>query len=272
MKIVEDTPNRLVLKEGDVGSLVFAVIVFIVGAGVLVFGLIDYAKLHNSYLFDAIGLVVAGLGGFLFTSAKSDVVTADNANRQLSVVFKSVKNHQGANQTYSFDDIQSVQLFQHYQQVMETPNNFNNGPGMSFGGGFGVGNVNTQTMLDQSLSVQLKNGTTVTIANEDKQTGLTLGLSINSLVNKGQKLAAVLGVPFNQQGPSTPGQLLQGVERDIVGQPESFVQSSGPQPVSNPTSEPQPAPTDSPMPETSADQPVQSPPDQTNNTWQNPQQ
>jgi hypothetical protein len=114
-----------------------------------------------------------------------------------------------------------VQLFQHYQQVVEAPNNFNNGPGMTFGGGFGVGMGNTQTMLDQSLSIQLKNGTSVNIAKEDKQTGLALGISSSALVKKGQKLAAVIGVPFDQQGPSTPGQLFQGIERSIIEPPNN---------------------------------------------------
>ncbi len=249
MKIVEDSPNRLVLKEGDLGPIAFAIITLLVGIVVLVLGLTYHAKLHNSYLFDAIGIVVVGLGVFLLASAKSDTVTADKTSQLLTVIFKSLKNKQGANQSYSFADIQSVQLTQHYQQVMEAPNNINNGPGISFGGGFGVGNINTQTMLDQNLAILLKNGTTITIANEDKQTGFSLGISANSLVTKGQKLAAVIGVPFNQQGPSSPGQLFQGIERDIVGQPQSFNQS--------------------PPPQTPSNQPDQSPPDRNDGSWQN---
>jgi hypothetical protein len=182
------------------------------------------------------------------------------------VTFKSLKNRQGVSQTNSFDDIQSVQLFQHYQQVFNGgPNNFNNGPGMSFGGGFGIGMANQQTTLEQSLIVQLKNGTNITIAHEDKQTGLTLGLSANSLINKGQKLAAVIGVPFDQQGAATPGQLMQMVEHKIVGQPESFVP-----PADNPTQPAQPVtPPASPnqfiSPDQTPNEPDQeTPPDQNN--------
>ena len=255
MKIVEDSPNRLVLKEGSLTSRIFGAVLMIaglVGAGLAV---AFRAKLHNSFIFDAIGIVVAAGGGFMLTSAQSDMVVADNTSKQLTVTFKSLKKRQGANQTYSFNDVQSVQLLQHYQQVVEASNNFNNGPGMSFGGGFGVGMGNTQTMLDQSLSVQLKNGSTVTIANEDKQTGLTLGISANSLVTKGQKLAAVMEVPFNQQGPSTPGQFLQGIERGIVGQPESFARPQAQVPDNKPAPTPTPAPTEP-----------------NDNSWQNPRQ
>ena len=181
MKIVEDTPNRIVLKEGALTARVFGAALLIAGLGGLGLAIAYRTNLHNGYLFDAIAVVFAAIGVFMLSSAKSDMVVADNTSRQLSVTFKSLKNRQGSNQSYSFNDVQFVQLFQHYQQVVEAPNNFNNGPGMTFGGGFGVGMGNTQTMLDQSLSIQLKNGTAVNIAKEDKQTGLALGFSANSL-------------------------------------------------------------------------------------------
>ena len=219
MKIVEDTPNRLVLKETALVAQIVAVVIIIVGLVVLGLGIKNQAVIGNNFLFDIIGIAFAALGVFLLSSAKSEVVIADKTSRQLSVNFKSLKNRQGTNKVYSFDDIKSVQIFQHYQQVMEAPNNFNNGPGMAFGGGFGVGMANTQTMLDQSLGLQLKNSKIVTIANEDKQTVLTLGISANPLLKKGQKLAAVIGVPFYQPGPGTPSQLFQGIERGIIGQP-----------------------------------------------------
>ena len=221
MKIVADTPNRLVLKEGALTARVFGATLLIAALVGLGLAIAYHAKLHNSFLFDAIAVVFAAVGVLMLTTAKSDMVVADNTSRQLSVTFKSLKNRGGSRQTYSFNDVQSVQLFQHYQQVVEAPNNFNNGPGMTFGGGFGVCMGNTQTMLDQSLSIQLKNGTSVNIAKEDKQTGLALGISSSALVKKGQKLAAVIGVPFDQQGPSTPGQLFQGIERSIIEPPNN---------------------------------------------------
>ena len=136
---------------------------------------------------------------------------------------------------------------------------------MSFGGGFGVGMANQQTTLEQSLIVQLKNGTNITIAHEDKQTGLTLGLSANSLVNKGQKLAAVIGVPFDQQGAATPGQLLQMVEHKVVGQPESFVPPANNSPQSDQPVTPPSSPNQFTAPQPTPAEPAQeTPPDQNN--------
>jgi hypothetical protein len=265
MKIIEDTPNRLVLKEGALRTRSLGVLVIIVGLVMLGAGIKNHTQ-HNIILLDAVGLLLAVAGTLLLFISQSDMVVADKSTRQLSVSFKSLKNRRGVNQTNSFADIQSVQLFQHYQQVFNGgPNNFNHGPGMSFGGGFGVGMANQQTTLEQSLIVQLKNGTNITIAHEDKQTGLTLGLSANSLVNKGQKLAAVIGVPFDQQGAATPGQLLQMVEHKVVGQPESFVPPANNSPQSDQPVTPPGSPNQFTAPQPTPAEPAQeTPPDQNN--------
>jgi hypothetical protein len=226
MKIVEDTPQRLVLKEGAFKGRAVGLIFVVIGLGFVGLGVANHTQ-HNIFWFYIFGVIFAAAGAFAFLTTKSDLLVADQTSRQLSVTFKSLRKRQGVDQTYSFDDVQAIQLFQNYQQTFNGgPTTFNNGPGISFGGGFGVGMANTSTMLDQTLVVQLKNGQSVTIAHEDKQTGLTLGITANSLITKGQKLATILGVPFNQGGANTPGQMLRGVEQNIAGQPESFVQQN----------------------------------------------
>ena len=211
MKIVEDSPSRLVLKESALKVYAIGILLFIIGIVVAVIG--SQAP-KNGLIFVAFGVVFAIIGLLIFIFGKSDVVTADKQARQVIVIFKSLKNRNGQSQTCSFDDVLNIQLLQQYEQQMA--NSTNTGSGISFGNGVGVGGGQGEYIIN--LAIQLKNGTVITIANEQKQAGLNLGVSSNSLVDKGQKLADAIGVPFQQQGSESLGQAFHQLKDAISGQ------------------------------------------------------
>ncbi len=241
MKIVEDSSNRLVLKQGAIMSRIVGGV--IASAGVIVVG-VGVTSAHGIVLY-AIGAVCIVVGALVLILSKSDLVVADKASRQLTVTFKSLTNRNGQTSQCSFDDVQSVQLLQQYrQEYVNNGSNMNNGTGISFGtNGVGVGNGSSQTMLDLNLTVMLKNGTTISIAKETHQVTMGLGVSSNNLQTKGQKLADALGAGFQVVGAATPGQMVQAVENKIANAAQPTTQSNpvpsvSPQPPATPPQTP----------------------------------
>lgn len=224
MKIVEDSPSRLVLKESALKQYAIGALFAVIGVGVGIGGSQAPKDGIVLVLFGAV-FAVAGIVAIIFS--KSDTVTVDKSSRQIIIIFKSLKNKNGQSQTVSFDDVSNIQLFQQYKQQFVNNGMNNGGSGLSFGSG-GVGSGNMQTELQMNLALQLKNGTMITIANEQRQAGLNLGISSNSLIDKGQKLAAAIGVPFQQQGTETVGQAFHEIKQAISGQPNTIAE----QPVS----------------------------------------
>lgn len=253
MKIVENSPNRLVMKEGAITKRLAGAVFVVVGVGLAGYSLAAHQPL---IVLLGVALVVAGILVALFS--KQDTVMADRAARQLSITFSSLA-HRGQAQAMSFDDVQSLQLQQAYTQVA-TGSTGMPGNGISFGnnGGFGfgnngVGNGGYQTELVSTLSIIQKSGSVVTIASEQHQVGAGLGINTGgNLQNSGQLLADAIGVPLQVAGAPTAGQMMSTLE-GAFRQPTAATAASQPvrppvPPVSSPTPAAQPAPLQPPLP------------------------
>lgn len=218
MKIMEDSAERLVLKEGALTNRIVGGVLIIAGLIVLFVGL---AASHSQPVLALVGGGLAVIGIVLLLLSKSDIVTADIAGRKLSVVFRSLKNRQAQSQTCSFDDIAEVQLVQQYQMV-------SNGPAAA-GNGVSFGNNTMQQQIKMNLTVQLRNGAVWSIANETHQASFGLGVTSQQLVKVGQRLATVLGVSFREQGASTLGDVATIIADKFHGnQVESLAPSGVP--------------------------------------------
>jgi len=234
MKIIEDSPSRLVLKEGALTGRLVGILFLIIGIGMAVAGLVAV----KAVVLVGAGIIFAACGLLALLFTKSDVVVADKTARQLTVTFASLTKRQGQSQQFSFDDVRAVTMVQGYQQVYNgNDSNGNNGSGITFG------NNNTSTAITRTLSVQMKDGTLVTVADEQQRANLAIGINTSKLVDKGQKLAAALGVPFQDAGIATPGELIQGIKQAVTGQqPTPFVAPQPTTPLTGPMQAPPPAP------------------------------
>jgi hypothetical protein len=155
-------------------------------------------------------------------------VVADKPGRQLTITFTSILQHPPA-QSIPFDQVMGVMLPQNVRQEY-----VNNGPGR---GG------HTVTEIQQSLIIQLKDGTSLTVGQEQHQAGMMgmIGLAKSSVVEAGNKLATVIGVQVQTTGnaPLTAqavGQAVESIVKPAATPPAPLTSPVQPAPATPPES------------------------------------
>lgn len=192
MKIVSSDPARLVAVDKAYGNLVVGLIMAIVSIFLFVVGFRQTGALLG-------GAVFLGVAVLLMLTRKVRTLTADKAQSQ--AVF-SAKSLLGSHDyPYAFSDIVKVQLVSAIEtQVVNTVPQRS---GVTFGQ-----TGNTETDQVTQLSLVLKNGTMVNLANGRRQMFVTSLFSSVPDQGVGKQIADFIGVPFELAGPGTVGQTM----------------------------------------------------------------
>jgi hypothetical protein len=239
VKIVSQDQDHLVAHEDALLSYIFGAIFAAAG---LVVGAVILVSAHqiSGALFAVIPLII---GVLLIVAAKARTLTIDKSAGQMTLNVKSIFGSK--DYPYATADVTKIQLITSFQQ--------------EYVGGGGRGSVgHEETEEKTSLLLVLKDGTTIDLA--DAQRGVSSFGVFGKVPNQGigQQIATFLGVPFETAGPTSLGQVVQGVESMIKG---GGAPSFMPGQSSVPPAAPTPPATSSPQPPPPPSQPTQPAPD-----------
>jgi len=189
MKIISQSSDELVLKEGSASGIVMGVVLVIAG------GLVEYfLRQSNSYvIWIALALAVVGLVAILFSS--SITVIANKANSQ--VVYQKKRLIGAQNSTYAIADIFRIETRKQWR-VQNTPPAGNQGASMP------------QPVLVAQSVIVFKDGRELALDHQKNSSSTSIG-SVVLMGGQGAEtaiaaqVAKFLGVPFQEIAPPNMG-------------------------------------------------------------------
>jgi hypothetical protein len=210
VKIVTESADQLVASDKEIGQLIAAPVVVVVGLLVVLLGLTNHVVVG-----DVIGLVLLLAGALMILTRKVRTLTVDRASGSVHFSLKSITKK--GSYDYKVQDIAKIQLLSQYQTTNTNSPSQNSGTGISFGTGGAMGMGNTQTQQTTKLVLVLKDGTSIDIADGSRSMS-TMGV-FSSVPNQGvgQKIAQFMGVPFENVGPESLGQAVSEIAGAIRG-------------------------------------------------------
>jgi len=233
MKIVSEDAGELVASDRDVKGLIFGVVFVLIGVGII-------AGVHQlvGVLIGA-ALALAGAAAVLFRKVRT--LSVNKGTGQVTFTMKSLIKH--ATKTFAVADIAKVQFTEQYSTSFNTA---------------GQGGGSSTSQLTKVLLVA-KNGEEIDLADGQRsmQSFGIFGKAPNQAT--GQKVADFLGVPFEQIGPPSIGQVTNSIVGAFKG-PQQAPSVVPVAPVSLPTQPPPPAVPTTPAAPSTSQSP--NPPDQ----------
>jgi hypothetical protein len=184
MKIINQTADELVLKEGDVKNIVAGAVLVLVGIGVMF-----YAHFTASTpLWIAIGLCVVGL----IVAFVSSSIAVDMNKTSGQIIYQTKRLIGGKTTSYATNDILRVETRKSWR--MENSN----------AGGRGA-SMPRQVLMSQSVIV-FKNGQELPLDHQKSSSGMSIGPAVmmggsGSEVAIANQVATFLGVPFQEIAP-----------------------------------------------------------------------
>lgn len=185
MKIISQSTDELVLKEGDASGIVFGIIAAVIGAVVAV----RVSPQTLVTLLIGIGFVIVGLGMVFWASSIS--VDVNKTNGQLS--YKKKRLIGGSSATYAIADILRVETRREWR--ME--------------GGGGQRSMPHQVLVSQSVIV-FKDGQELPLDHQKGESSMSIGPAV-LMGGQGKEMAIAnqvatfMGVPFQEISPGHPG-------------------------------------------------------------------
>lgn len=189
MKIVSQTSDEMVLREGSASGISFGIIFVIIGPLVWY-----YLRSSNSIvIWVALAFVVIGFVTILFSS--SITVNANKTSGQ--ILYQKKRLIGGSNATYAIADVLRIETRKEWR--ME---NF----GTSENRGV---SVPRQVLVSQSVIV-FKDGREVPLDHQKSSSGMSIGPAVlmggqGAEVAIATQMANFLGVPFQEIAPPTSG-------------------------------------------------------------------
>jgi hypothetical protein len=233
VKIVTSDQNQLVATDKATSGLIIGFILVLLGIGIAV------AFFAGKSLGGLIGLALIAFGVLAIVSHKARTLTIDKGAGSMTLNVKSIFGSK--DYPYATADALKIQLVQSVSQEYVG----GGGPGMA---------GREQTEEKTQLLLVLKNGTTIDLA--DAQRNMSSFGIFGKVPNQGvgQQIATFLGVPFETAGPPTLGQVVQGVQTMLKGGgAPSFLPGQPPVPPPPPPppaqTQPQPSEPDSQKPQ-----------------------
>jgi hypothetical protein len=184
MKIINQTSDELMLKEGNIQNIVIGVILVLVGLGV---GWYVHFAVSNP-LWLAIGLLVVGLAVIFMSSS----ITVDINKTNGQIIYQTKRLIGGKTAMYSLGDVLRIETRKSWQ--MENNNSGGRGSSMP-----------RQVLVSQSVVV-FKNGQELPLDHQKSSSGMTIGSAVmmagsGKEVAVASQVAAFLGVPFQEIAP-----------------------------------------------------------------------
>ena len=188
MKIINQSADELVLKEGDLSGIAFGVLFVIIGAIVAY-----YIHASNSApLWIGLGAVVIGLGMVFFSSS----ITVDLRKTDGQIAYQTKRLIGGSNASYAIADVLRIETRKQWRMENSagSPNN-------------GVRTMGREKLVSQSVIV-FKDGRELPLDHQKQSSGLSVGPAvlmggIGKEVAIANQVATFLGVPFQEIAPPT---------------------------------------------------------------------
>jgi hypothetical protein len=193
MKIISQTKDELVLKEGSASGIIGGIIFVLAGAG---FGFYIFPS-HSPMIWLAVAFVVVGVGLILFAS--SITVDINKTSGQLSYQKKRLVG--GSSTTYAIADVFRIETRKQWQMQNAPPNQANQGnPGAP---------MQRPVLVAQSVIV-FKNGQEVPLDHQKTASTMSVGSAVlmsgqgaeSAIANQ---VATFMGVPFQEILPPNMG-------------------------------------------------------------------
>lgn len=237
MKITQQTGDILTAKTGKTTGIIVGGVLVAVGLGLLVVGFSQKPFLIFGPIF-----ALAGVAAILLS--KDVTLTASKSGQTITLSSKGLVGSEH-HQTVQFPQVRQVQIVNEYQ--VRTSSNLSSANKSRLSNG-GVSNISYE--MRSTLMLALNDGSFFNISNETKPVGgMTINLSGNPLPSMGQELANFIGVPFENIAPTSPGDMLGGVQaiKTAFKQPPESVVPPSPAPAPSPSPVP-PVPPTAPIP------------------------
>jgi hypothetical protein len=205
MKIISSDTNTLIAEDKAISQMLAAVIITLVGLGLMVAGLVA-----RQLVLGLVGLVVFALGAIFVVTTKQRRLTIDKATGQITFRVKGITG--SSEHPYAISDVAKLQLVSEVQTT--ATNNGPASPGLSFDNS----NRSTTTSQQTHLQLVLKNGESIDLA--DGSRNLSSMAIFSKVPNQGvgKQIADFLGVAFEQVGAGTIDQAVTAVRDAITGQ------------------------------------------------------
>jgi hypothetical protein len=168
MRIIKQDENHMELADKQLGSLIMAPIVVVIGLVILV------VMPGNGRI---LGGIVVAIGVITLLMRKARSLVVDKSSGQGTFILKSILKN--ANMPFALGDVAKIELLQGIERVQT--------------------NNRTEVRETTSLTLVMKSGDTIDLADGSRKMGFNLfGHRANQVV--GEKLAAFMGVPFDVAG------------------------------------------------------------------------
>ncbi len=207
MKIVSESPTVLVAKDSALGALFAAPMVALIG--LLIIGVGISQKSFPAIIFGVLFFLVSVL---LVVTRKARTLTIDKDAGTVILNVASMRKKQDLR--YQVTDVVKMQLTSEYH-TQYANNNAGGMPGSGINIGVaGLGSSNTNTTQQTQLLIQMRDGTSIDIADGSRSMGAMSMISKVPNQEIGEHIAAFLGVQFEVVGPNMPtlGSVVAGVQ------------------------------------------------------------
>jgi len=204
VKISSQDANKLVAVDKATGTLIAGVVMGVAGLAMLVSGLMP-----GKSILVIIGGILVVVAVIMLIFRKERTLVVDKTAGQLTFDQKSVIKK--ANYAYPVTDVVKIEFTSEFQTTTAGETH-RSGVSVS-----GAGGSDTQTTQHTQLHVVLKDGTVLNIADGQRQMSVMAVLSKVPNMAVGQQIASFLGVPFEQQGPASVGDVIGQVRDAITG-------------------------------------------------------
>jgi hypothetical protein len=193
MKILSRTDSEMVLKDGNVLSIVVGIVAVVVGVVIYV----DFLSLNAWMIWFALGAVILGL---LMTFLSSSIGVDINKNDQ-TFSYRKKRLIGGSVSTYAIADVFRIETRKQWEMRSASTNA--RGPVAQY-----------PTLVSQSIIV-LKDGRELALDHSKSSSSMHIGNAVN-MVSQGNETALAtqvadfMGVPFQEVAPPNIGATIGG--------------------------------------------------------------
>lgn len=191
MKIIQETPTNLILKQSNFSSLVFGIIFFLIGIGTTI--LISGQSFMTAIIFGGAFILI---GALVVVTAKSFTINIDKTQNKYTLSTVSLISKK--NQDVALNQIKEVSLEEYVSQ--------------------NVSGNSPRNQINYNLVFYLQDGQGILIpinssSNSFSIQGIPVGgmLGRNKNIVLGNKIATFIGVPFVDRRPPTFTEAISGV-------------------------------------------------------------